>query len=92
MYNPKEKVKFSISKSMKDLNRRYRRNYTLNDVALSVGLSRETMSRMTTDSPFSQVYAVAMCLYEFYPEYNDNLWDFCKYANLLCYEDCSFMM
>ena len=64
MYEPKEKIKFNVSKSLKDLNKRYHRNYTVQDIADFVGVSRETISRLSSFSGFNLVYAVASCLYE----------------------------
>lgn len=92
MYDGKTKVKFEISKNLKGLNHRYHRNYTLQDIANRVGVSRETLSRMTSSSPFNLVYSVASCLYDFYPEYNDGDWDFSYYANLLAWDDLSFII
>lgn len=92
MYDPSEKVKFNISGCLKDLNKRYHRNYTLQDVASTVGVSRETLSRMSTSSSFSLVYSVAECLYQFYPDYNSGCWNFVTYAELLSWDDLSFLL
>lgn len=92
MWDSKDVIKFSVSGCLKDLNKRFHRNYTLMDIAEKVGVSRETLSRLTTNSSFSLCYAVAHCLYEFYPEYNENEWNFDMFMELLAYDDCSFFL
>lgn len=91
MYEPKDKIKLNVSGCLKDLNKRYHRNYTVQDVANVVGVSRETLSRLTTYSAFNLVYAVALCIYEFYPEYSE-YWNLATYIELLAYDDCSFIL
>lgn len=91
MYNPNDKIKLNVSGCLKDLNKRYHRNYTVQDVANVVGVSRETLSRLTTYSAFNLVYAVASCIYEFYPEHSE-YWNLATYIELLAYDDCSFIL
>lgn len=91
MYNPNEKVKLNVSKALKDLNKQYHRNYTVQDVANEIGVSRETLSRLTTSSAFNIIYAVATCLYEFYPERTEN-WNLSTYIELLAWDDNSFIL
>lgn len=91
MYNPNELVRFNVSSVLKDLNKRYRRNYTLKDIADKVGVSRETISRLSTKSSFCLVYAVALSIYEFYPEYSE-CWNFSDFAHLLASDDYSFLL
>ena len=92
MFDSSVKVKFNVSGCLKDLNRRYHKNYTLVDVARCVGVSRETLSRLTSFSNFNLVYSVAYCIYEFYPEYNGGFWDFVSFLQLLAYDDHSFIL
>lgn len=91
MYEPKEKIKLNVSACLKDLNRMYHRNYTVQDVADFVGVSRETLSRLTTFSGFNLVYAVASCIYEFYPEYSE-YWNLATYIELLANDDLRFIL
>lgn len=91
MYNPNEIVKFNVSGVLKDLNRRYHRNYTVKDVADRVGVTRETISRLTTKSAFSLIYSVAGCIYDLYPEYSE-YWNFADFVQLLAYDDHSFIL
>lgn len=63
-----ERHKFDISVCLKQLNREYHRNYTMADLAKKIGVTRETLSRLTTDSKFSVVYDTAQAIFEFYPE------------------------
>lgn len=92
MYEPSKPTKFNISASIKLLNKQYRRNYTLQDFADNMHCSRESLSRISAKSAFSTVYAVVLCFYSFYPEYNYGCWDFCKYAQLLAIDDHSFIL
>lgn len=92
MYNSNVKVKLNVSKALKDLNKQYHRNYTLQDVANEIGVSRETLSRLTSFSAFNIIYAVASCLYQYFPEYNDTYWNFEVYVMLLSLDDYSFIL
>lgn len=94
MYNPQVdgKVKFEVSNCLKRLNKDYHRNYTVQDIANMVGVSRETISRMTTDSSFSLVYSVASCIYELYPEINDFEWNMGKFIEFLVWDNHSFLL
>lgn len=94
MYDPKTdgKVKFEVSKCLKRFNKEYRRNYTVQDVAEKVGVSRETISRLSSDSSFSLVYAVASCIYDFYPEKNEGNWSFSYFVEYLAWDNLSFML
>lgn len=91
MYQPNEKIKLTVSACLKDLNKRYHKNYTLQDVADYVGVSRETLSRLTTFSAFNLIYAVASCIYEFYPEHSCH-WDLTTYIELLAYDDLRLIL
>ena len=90
MYNPNETVKLNVSRALKSLNKEFRRNYTVQDVADRVGVSRETLSRLSTKSSFSLIYSVAFCIYELYPDYSE-YWDFSKFVMLLS-DDNSFIL
>lgn len=92
MYEPSEKIKLNVSKCLKDLNKMYHRNYTVQDVADRIGVSRETLSRLSTSSSFSLVYGVANCLYEYYPEYNQGYWNMTTYIQLLNLDDHKFLL
>lgn len=91
MYNPNEKIKLNVSKAIKYLNKQYHRNYTVQDLANEIGVSRETLSRLTTSSAFNIIYSVASCLYEFYPEHTEN-WNLSTYIELLAWDDISFIL
>ena len=91
MYNPNEKIKLSVSACLKSLNKIYHKNYTVQDVANYVGVSRESLSRLTTHSAFNFVYAVASCIYEFYPEYTE-YWNLATYIELLAYDNRYFIL
>lgn len=71
-----EKTGLKVSLALKDLNKQFRRNYTVSDVAEKVGVSRETLSRLTTDSSFRLIYNVCEVLYDFYPEMNGGSFNF----------------
>lgn len=86
------KVKLEVSKCLKLMNKEYRRNYTVQDVADAVGVSRETISRMTTESSFSLVHAVASCIYEFYPESNGGTWNLSTYIEYLAWDNHGFIL
>lgn len=86
------KAKLEVSKCIKELNRRYRRNYTMQDLAEKIGVSREALSRATTDSAFSFVYKIAYGLYELYPESGYNGWDFNLYMEYLLWENHEYCM
>lgn len=90
MYNPNETVKLNVSRALKNLNKLYRRNYTLQDVAERVGVSRESLSRLSTNSSFSTIYAVASCIYELYPDYSE-YWNLSEFVMLLS-DDNSFVL
>ena len=90
MYNPKEIVKLNVSRALKSLNKDFRRNYTVQDVADRVGVSRETLSRLSTKSSFSLIYSVASCIYELYPDYSE-YWNFSEFVMLLS-DDNSFIL
>lgn len=92
MYNSNVKVKLNVSKALKDLNKQYHRNFTLQDVANEICVSRETLSRLTTFSAFNILYGVASCLYQYYPEYNNGYWNFDIYVMLLSVDDCTFIL
>lgn len=91
MYDPTKIIKFNVSGVLKDLNRCYHRNYTVKDVADRVGVTRETLSRLSTKSAFSLVYSVAVCIYELYPDYSE-YWNFAEFIQLLAYDDHSFIL
>lgn len=90
MYNPKEIFKLNVSRALKSLNKDFRRNYTVQDVADRVGVSRETLSRLSTKSSFSLIYSVASCIYELYPDYSE-YWNFSEFVMLLS-DDNSFIL
>lgn len=90
MYNPNETVKLNVSRALKSLNKEFRRNYTVQDVADRVGVSRETLSRLSTKSSFSLIYSVASCIYELYPDYSE-YWNFSEFVMLLS-DDNSFIL
>lgn len=94
MYEPKTdgKVKFEVSKCLKRFNKEYRKNYTVQDVAEKVGVSRETISRLSSDSSFSLVYAVASCIYDFYPEKNGGNWNFAYFVEYLAWDNHAFLL
>ena len=81
-----EKTKFELSKALKKMNKEYRRNYTVQDVANEVNVTRESLSRMTNDSSFRLIYNVCECLYNYYPEYCDEF-NFTKICLLLTNDD-----
>lgn len=91
MYNPNEKIKLSVSSCLKSLNKIHHKNYTVQDVADYVGVSRESLSRLTTHSSFNLVYAVASCIYEFYPEHTE-YWNLSTYIELLAYDNRYFLL
>lgn len=78
-----ERYNLEISKVLKSLNKMYKKNYTLNDISKTVKCSRENLSRLTTDSSFRNIYNICECLYDYYPEFNNYIWDFTSYAQLL---------
>lgn len=90
MYNPKEIVKLNVSRALKSLNKDFHRNYTVQDVADRVGVSRETLSRLSTKSSFSLIYSVASCFYDLYPE-RFECWNFSEFVMLLS-DDNSFLL
>lgn len=94
MYEPKTdgKVKLEVSKCLKRFNKEYRRNYTVQDIADMVGVSRETISRMSSDSAFSLVYAVASCIYELYPELNNGEWNLAYFVEYLAWDNYAFVL
>ena len=91
MYNG-EKIKLNVSGALKIMNNNYRRNYTTKDIAERVGVSRETLSRLTTSSPFSEVYLIAREIYEIYAP--DTMEDFNlqKYIELMQYFNNDFIL
>lgn len=94
MYDPKTdgKIKLEVSKCLKRFNKEYHRNYTLADVAEKVGISREAMSRVTTDSSFALIYDIASCIYEFYPEANCGNWDLSTFVEYLAWDNNYFIL
>lgn len=90
MYNPNEIVKFNVSRALKNLNKQFHRNYTLQDVADRIGVSRESLSRLSSKSSFSTIYAIASCLYELYPDYSE-CWNFSEFVMLLS-NDNAFLL
>lgn len=92
MYNPNEKVKLNVSKAIKDLNKQYHRNYTMQDLANEIGVSREALSRLTSYSAFNLIYAVASCLYEFYSLDSGAEWNLVHYIEIMAWDDNSFIL
>lgn len=90
MYNPNEIVKFNVSRALKNLNKQFHRNYTLQDVAERICVSRESLSRLSSKSSFSTIYAIASCLYELYPDYSE-CWNFSEFVMLLS-DDNAFLL
>ena len=91
MYNPNEKVKFNISKCLKDLNKKYHKNYTLQDLANDIKVSRETLSRVSSDSSFSLIYKIASQVYYYYtPDIGG--WEFTRYVEFLAFDEHSFIL
>ena len=86
------KAKLEVSKCLKEFNRRYRKNYTMQDLADGIGVSREALSRATTDSSFSFVYRIARGLYELYPEVGYDGWDFALFMEYLLWENHEYNM
>lgn len=82
-----EKAKLEVSKCMKEFNKKYHRNYTMQDLAEELGVSRESLSRLSTDSAFSFVYSVAYGLHKLYPEANKGVWDFALFVEHLLWEN-----
>ena len=64
----KQSYKFDIATCLKQLNREYHQNYTLEDLAKKVDVTYEALSQLSTDSKFSIVYTTAEELFNFYPE------------------------
>lgn len=87
-----DKVKLEVSKCLKEFNKRYCRNYTMQDLADRLGVSREALSRASSDSSFSFVYRVAHGIHELYPEVNNGAWDFCLFMEHLFWESHDFNM
>lgn len=84
--------KFDISSCLKQLNRDYHRNYTMADLAEKVGVSRETMSRLTTDSKFSIIYTTAQEIFNFYPDMTeDGYFSFREVMMYMCDSDNFFI-
>lgn len=79
----KQQRKLSVAFVVKELNETYHRNWTLADVASRVGVSRETLSRLSSDSKISVVYAVAKVLYALYPESGEGFY-FDEWLSLMC--------
>ena len=84
-----ERHKFDISACLKHFNRKYHRNYTVAELAKNVGVSRETLTRLTTDSKFSLVYDAAQEIFNFYPEMtSDGFFSFRDVLLYMCDDDC----
>lgn len=58
--------KLYVSKTLKYYNRKYRRNYTLDDLADSCFTSRQTLVRLSGASRFDLVKGVIYAIYGFY--------------------------
>ena len=86
-----ERHKFDISACLKQSNRKYHRNYTVADLAENVGVSRETLTRLTTDSKFSVVYDTAQEIFNLYPEMLDGYFSFREVLLCMCSEDDFFI-
>lgn len=66
-----EKYSFSVARALKKLNKEYKKDYTVADVAEKCGLSKGILSRLTTDSKFSVLYTVTKEIYNLYLEYQN---------------------
>lgn len=55
-----------VSKALKTLNRKYRRNFTLEDVAEKCDTSRQTLVRLSGASSFDLVKRVILSIYGLY--------------------------
>lgn len=87
-----ESYKFDISSCLKRLNRDYHHNYTMADLAEKVGVSRETLSRLTTDSKFSIIYTTAQEIFNFYPDMtSDGHFSFREVMMYMCDSDYFFI-
>ena len=91
MYNG-EKIKLSVSGALKIMNHNHRRNYTTKDIAERTGIARETLSRITTRSPFSEVYLIAREIYELYVEDTKEEFRLEKYIELMQYFNDDFVL
>lgn len=58
--------KLSVSKVLKIYNRKYFRNFTVNDVAYKCDTSRQTLVRLSGASSFDLVNRVIFTIYGFY--------------------------
>ena len=91
MYNG-EKIKLSVSGALKIMNHNHRRNYTTKDIAERTGITRETLSRITTKSPFSEVYLIAREIYELYADDTKEDFNLQKYIELMQYFNDNFIL
>lgn len=58
--------KLYVSKALKTLNRKYRRNFTVDDVAAKCDTSRQTLVRLSGASSFDLVKRVIFTIYGLY--------------------------
>ena len=83
-----ETYKFDIASCLKQLNHDYHHSYTMTDLAKNVGVSRETLSRLSTDSKFSIVYTTAQEIFNFYPDMtSDGFFSFREVLMRMCDSD-----
>lgn len=73
--------KLYVSKTLKIYNRIYCRNYTVDDVALQCGTSRQTLVRLSGGSSFDLVKRVVFVIYGLYK--NDLITAGIKYETAL---------
>lgn len=75
--------KLYVSKTLKYYNRRYRRNYTLDDLAVLCVTSRQTLVRLSGASNFDLVKRVIFAIYGMYQ--HDILTDYARYE-VACFD------
>lgn len=63
----KQSYKFDIAACLNQLNRKYHKNYTLEDLAEKIGVTAETLNQLSTDSKFNILYTTALEIFDLYP-------------------------
>lgn len=71
---------FSVSEALHKFNKQYDKAYRVVDLAAAVGVSPDTISRLSIGSQFYIVYKIAYQLYLWYPDFSPS-WSFEAYLS-----------
>lgn len=82
-YDKKVKTVFNVSGAIHVLNKVYHKSYKLVDLAYAIGVSTDTICRLSEGSQFCIVYNIAYQLYLWYPDLYPG-WSFEFYLKTFC--------